>query len=135
MDVTVLKNRVLQLKNCSIKQRYCAICICCCFHGNSQEAYFRSNLYTLTSDSSHIKIAHMNGRYSLSDKLLSSSFQSVWDRLVICCRPCTRCEYTAFAHLCRKTPLRFEGDHFLTKVRLILRQSFFLWHNRFHGTQ
>ena len=38
MVVAVLKNSGLKLSICSIKQPYCAFCICCGFHGNKQEA-------------------------------------------------------------------------------------------------
>ena len=36
-EVTVLKNSILYLRICSVKQCYCALCICCSFHGNKQE--------------------------------------------------------------------------------------------------
>ena len=44
--VTMLKNSILQLRIFSVKQCYCALFICCSFHGNKQEA-LQSDLPTL----------------------------------------------------------------------------------------
>ena len=33
MVMTMSKNSISSLKMCSIKQCYCALCICCSFHG------------------------------------------------------------------------------------------------------
>ena len=38
MVVTVLNNSVFQFRIFSVEQYYCALCICCSFHGNEQEA-------------------------------------------------------------------------------------------------
>lgn len=36
--VTVMESSVLCLRICSVKYRYCALCICCSFRGNKREA-------------------------------------------------------------------------------------------------
>lgn len=40
MVVPMMKSSVLELRICSKKQHYCALHICCSFHGNKEEALF-----------------------------------------------------------------------------------------------
>jgi len=51
--VTMLENNVFQLRICSTKLCYCALCICCGFHGNKQEI-------NITFGETYLEIRHFN---------------------------------------------------------------------------